>query len=46
MIEVKTTTQIIKSELKNSYDLLNQRVNYLEKRMDVIEFLNQKNKIP
>lgn len=46
IIEVKTTTQIIKSELKNSYDLLNQRVQYLEKRIDVIEFINKKNKIP
>lgn len=46
IIEVKTTTQIIKSELKNSYDLLNQRVQYLEKRIDAIEFINKKNKIP
>ena len=46
IIEVKTTTQIIKSELKNSYDLLNQRVQYLEKRIDAIEFINKKNKLP
>ena len=46
IIEVKTTTQIIKSELKNSDDLLNQRVQYLEKRIDAIEFINKKNKIP
>ncbi len=44
IIEVKTTTQIIKSELKNSDDLLNQRVHYLEKRIDAIEFINKKTK--
>ena len=42
IVEVKTTTQLIKTEFKSSHDLLNQRVSYLEKRMDVIEFLNNK----
>jgi hypothetical protein len=44
IIEVKTTTQLIKTEFKSSHDLLNQRVAYLEKRMDVIELLTNKNK--
>jgi hypothetical protein len=44
IIEVKTTTQLIKTEFKSSYDLLNQRVVYLEKRMDVIKVLTNKNK--
>lgn len=44
IIEVKTTTLLIKTEFKNSHDLLNQRVTYLEKRMDVIEVLTTKNK--
>lgn len=44
MVEVKTTMQLIKSEFKSSHDLLNQRVGYLEKRMDVIELLTNKMK--
>lgn len=44
IIEVKTTTQLIKTEFKSSHDLLNQRVAYLEKRMDIIELLINKNK--
>ena len=38
--EVKTMALIIKTEFKNSYDLLNQRVEYLEQRINKIE-LNQ-----
>lgn len=45
IVEVKTTTQLIKTEFKSSHDLLNQRVTYIEKRMDVIEFLNNKKNI-
>ena len=45
IVEVKTTTQLIKTEFKSSQDLLNQRVSYIEKRMDVIEFLNNKKNI-
>ena len=44
IIEVKTTTQLIKTEFKSSHDLLNQRVAYLEKRIDIIELLTNKNK--
>ena len=35
--EVKTMALLIKTEFKNSYDLLNQKVNYLERRLDQIE---------
>lgn len=42
IIEVKTTTQLIKTEFKSSHDLLNQRVTYFEKRMDLIELLISK----
>ncbi len=35
--EVKTTTMLIKTEFKSSYDLLRQRVEYLEKRFETIE---------
>ena len=38
--EVKTMALIIKTEFKNSYDLLNQKVEYLEQRINKIE-LNQ-----
>lgn len=40
MSEVKTMALVIKTEFKNSYDLLNQRVEYLEQRINKIE-LNQ-----
>ena len=40
MSEVKTMALIIKTEFKNSYDLLNQKVEYLEQRINKIE-LNQ-----
>lgn len=38
--EVKTMALVIKTEFKNSYDLLNQKVEYLEQRINKIE-LNQ-----
>lgn len=40
MSEVKTMALVIKTEFKNSYDLLNQKVEYLEQRINKIE-LNQ-----
>lgn len=40
MTEVQTMALIIKTELKNSQDLLNQKVEYLEQRINKIE-LNQ-----
>jgi len=35
--EVKTTTMLIKTEFKSRYDLLYQRLEYLEKRIEIIE---------
>jgi hypothetical protein len=37
--EVKTMTMLIKTEFKSRYDLLCQRVEYLEKRVEVIEHI-------
>ena len=37
LTEVKTTTSLIKSEFKSGYDLLNQKVGFLEKRIENIE---------
>jgi hypothetical protein len=37
LAEVKTTTMLIKTEFKSRYDLLCQRVEYLEKRVEIIE---------
>lgn len=42
--EVKTMALLIKTEFKNSYDLLSQRVEYLETRIQNLELLNIKNK--
>ncbi|MBS7332518.1 MAG: hypothetical protein KIG88_02845 [Weeksellaceae bacterium] len=42
--EVKTMALLIKTEFKNSYDLLSQRVEYLESRITTLEMLNLKNK--
>ena len=39
LTEVKTTTSLIKSEFKSGYDLLNQKVGFLEKRIENIERL-------
>ena len=40
MTEVKTMALIIKTEFKNSQDLMNQKVEYLEQRINKLE-LNQ-----
>lgn len=42
--EVKTMALLIKTEFKNSYDLISQRVEYLETRIKNLELLNLKNK--
>ena len=42
--KVKTMALLIKTEFKNSYDLLSQRVEYLESRITTLEMLNLKNK--
>ena len=39
LAEVKTTTMLIKTEFKSRYDLLCQRVEYLEKRVEIIEHI-------
>ena len=43
LIEVKTMALIIKTEFKSGNDLLNQKVEYLEKRVSNIEFSIIKN---
>lgn len=42
--EVKTMALLIKTEFKNSYDLLSQRVEYLEARIANLEMFNLKPK--
>lgn len=37
LTEVKTMALLIKTEFKNSYDLLNQKVGYLENRVNNLE---------
>ena len=37
LVEVKTMALIIKTEFKSCNDLLNQKVEYLEKRVQIIE---------
>lgn len=44
LIEVKTTTSLIKSELKSGYDLLNQKVGFIEQRVDNLEAIILKKK--
>lgn len=39
LVEVKTMALIIKTEFKSGNDLLNQKVEYLEKRVNNIEML-------
>lgn len=39
LVEVKTMALIIKTEFKSGNDLLNQKVEYLEKRVNIIEML-------
>ena len=43
LVEVKTMALIIKTEFKSGNDLLNQKVEYLEKRVQTIEFAIFKN---
>jgi hypothetical protein len=43
LIEVKTMALIIKTEFKSGNDLLNQKVEYLEKRVTTIELTIVKN---
>ena len=42
LTEVKTMALLIKTEFKNSYALLNQKVDYLEHRVNIIEQNNLK----
>ena len=42
LTEVKTMALLIKTEFKNSYDLLNQKVDYIEHRVNIIEQQNLK----
>lgn len=37
LTEVKTMALLIKTEFKSSYDMLNQKVEYLEHRVNIIE---------
>ena len=41
--EVKTMALLIKTEFKNSYDLLNQKVDFLEQSVSKLEFNQLKN---
>ena len=41
--EVKTMALLIKTEFKNSYDLLNKKVDFLEQRVSKLEFNQLKN---
>ena len=43
LVEVKTMALIIKNEFKSGNDLLNQKVEYLEKRLNNIELTILKN---
>lgn len=43
LVEVKTMALIIKTEFKSGNDLLNQKVEYLEKRVHTIELIIIKN---
>ena len=40
LTEVKTMALLIKTEFKNSYDLLNHKVDYLEHRVNNLEKIN------
>ena len=44
LVEVKTMALIIKTEFKSGNDLLNQKVEYLEKRVNNIELTILKNR--
>ena len=39
LMEVKTTTALIKSEFRSSQELIKQRVDYLEDRMEKVEII-------
>lgn len=43
LMEVKATTNLIKTEFKSGFDLLNQKVQFLEKRIENIESFTLKN---
>lgn len=43
LVEVKTMALIIKTEFKNDSELMNQKLTYLERRVQLIEFKNLKN---
>lgn len=43
LIEVKTMALIIKTEFKSGNDLLNQKVEYIEKRVHILELSIYKN---
>jgi hypothetical protein len=43
LTEVKTMALLIKTEFKNSYDLLNHKVDYLEHRVNNLEKIILKN---
>lgn len=41
LVEVKTTTQIIKTEFRSDYQLVTQHLEYLEKRVSNLENLTK-----
>ena len=43
VIEVKTTTSLIKAEFKGINDLMNQKIEFLEKRLNHVETFVYKN---
>jgi hypothetical protein len=43
LVEVKTMALIIKTEFKSDSELMNQKLTYLERRVQLIEFKNLKN---
>ena len=43
VIEVKTTTSLIKAEFKGINDLMNQKLDFLEKRLNHVETFVYKN---
>ena len=45
LVEVKTMALIIKTEFKSDSELMNQKLTYLERRVQLIEFKNLKNQL-
>lgn len=43
LVEVKTMALIIKTEFKSDSELMNQKLTYLERRVQLLEFQNLKN---